>query len=287
MSDLIILLTGGLVAASCSLLGSFLVLRRMAMVGDAISHAVLPGIAAAFLASGSRDPIVVLPGAALMGVLAVFCIQWLRQSGVQEDAATGVVFTALFAAGVLMVSLFARHIDLDLEHVLYGEIVFVPYDELHLFGKWLGPRALWFVGATFALNAAVVAIFYKQFKLCSFDPLLAASLGVPVTFFHYLLMALVSLTTVAAFDSVGAVLVVGMLVLPPATAYLLTDSLARMIGLGMAIGVADAAIGYGVSVALDASTAGCMVTVAGLALALAFLFSPKHGILMRPKIKRA
>ena len=134
--------------------------------------------------------------------------------GVAEDAAIGVTFTAFFALGVVLLTAVAGRVHLDLDHVLYGEIAYVPWDTSMWCGISLGPRALWTMGAVFLIDLAAVGLFYKEFKICSFDPEMAVRLGIHVAFFHYVLMALVSLTTVAAFESVGAVLAVAMLIAP-------------------------------------------------------------------------
>jgi len=281
MSTFWIILTGALVAASCGIVGCFLVLRKMAMIGDAISHSVLPGIVIAFLLSGSRDSLFMLLGAAALGLVTVFLIQWLHRSGVQSDASIGVVFTALFAVGVILVSLYTRDIDLDLDCVLYGEIAYVPWNTIEIGGTDIGPKAVWGIGLALLLIVLIVGAFFKQFKLCAFDPALAAAIGIPVALFHYLLMGLVSVSTVASFESVGAILVVGMLVVPPATAYLLTDSLSRMIGYSALVGCGSAVAGYYVARVLDASISGSMVCVAGAMFLLALLLSPKHGVLVR------
>lgn len=278
MNTFWIILTGSLVAASCGFLGCFLILRRMAMLGDAISHAILPGIVLAFLFSGSRDILPMLVGAAVLGLVTVFIVQMLQQSGVKSDAAIGVTFTALFSVGVVLVSLYTQQVDLDLDCVLYGEIAYVPWDTWQLDGVDMGPRAMWGVGGVFLLSLLIIGLFFKQFKLCSFDPALAAAIGIPVVLFHYLLMTLVSLTTVAAFESVGAILVVAMLVVPSATAYLLTDRLHAMLFISMGVGVLSAVCGYFLASWLDSSIAGAMTTVAGLLFFLALLFSPRHGL---------
>ncbi|CAG7616417.1 Manganese transport system membrane protein MntD [Paenibacillus solanacearum] len=281
MNDFWILLTAALVACSCSLLGCFLVLRRMAMIGDAISHSVLPGIVIAFLLSGSRDSLFMMLGASVIGLITVFLIQMFHQSGVQSDAAIGVVFTALFSIGVVLVSIYTRQVDLDLDCVLYGEIIHVPWDTITFAGVDIGPKAVWALGLVLLLSGTVIALFYKQFKICAFDPAMAAAVGIPVALFHYVLMGLVSVTTVASFESVGAILVVGMLVVPAATAYLLTEKLSRMIGYSMVIGLLSSTGGYYLSVLLDASIAGCMITVAGLLFVAALLLSPSHGVVWR------
>lgn len=281
MNSFWIILTGALVAASCGLLGCFLILRRMAMLGDAISHAVLPGIVIAFLWSSSRETLPMLIGAGALGLLTVLLVQLLQQGGVKNDAAIGVSFTALFSVGVILVSLFASQVDLDLDCVLYGEIAYVPWDTWHWAGVEMGPRAVWSLGGVFLLSLLLICLFYKQFKLCAFDPAMAAAVGIPVTLFHYLLMGLVSLTTVASFESVGSILVVAMLVVPAATAYLLTDKLHVMLAASVGIGILSSILGYGLAAWLDSSIAGAMTTVTGLLFLLAFLFSPHSGLVVK------
>ena len=156
-----IVLTGALVAGSAALLGSFLVLRKMAMLGDAISHAVLPGVVVAFLISGSRGSLFMFFGAVAMGLLTAFLVQILSRKGVRTDAAMGVSFTSLFALGVLLVSLYGGNVDLDLDCVLYGEIAYTPFDSLVLGGMDLGPRPVWINAALFAFNLLVVGLFWK------------------------------------------------------------------------------------------------------------------------------
>lgn len=286
MNSFWIMLTGALVAASCGFLGCFLILRRMAMLGDAISHAILPGIVIAFLFSGSRETLPMLIGAAVVGLLTVFFVQLLHQSGVKSDAAIGVTFTALFSVGVVLVSLYAQQVDLDLDCVLYGEIAYVPWDTWEWGGMDMGPRAVWAVGGVFLISLLVVGLFFKQFKLCSFDPAMAAAVGIPVVLFHYLLMTLVSLTTVASFESVGAILVVAMLVVPGAAAYLLTDRLHVMLFISMGIGVLCSVFGYMLASWLDSSIAGAMTAVSGVLFLLAFLFSPRHGVVAKAIAQR-
>ncbi|WP_053372076.1 metal ABC transporter permease [Paenibacillus sp. FJAT-27812] len=281
MSDFWILLTGALVASCCGVLGVFLVLRKMAMIGDAISHSVMPGIVIALLLSGSRDSLLMMFAALLCGLLTTFLIQMFQQSGIQSDASIGVVFTALFAIGVVLVSLYARQVHLDQDAILYGEIAYVHWNIWELGGVNMGPKAVWLLGVTLFVIVTVIGLFYKQFKLCAFDPALAAAIGIPVAVFHYLLMGLVSMATVSSFESVGAILVVGLLIIPASTAYLLTDRLGLMIALSVAVGVASSFIGYGAAVMLDASIAGCMVCAAGVLFIIAFLFSPSQGIIVK------
>lgn len=284
---LVILVVGSLVAASCALLGSFLVLRKMALLGDAISHAVLPGIVVAFLVTGSRSPLPMLIGAGALGLITVFAVElFTRTRRLAEDASIGVVFPALFSLGVILISRYASDVDLDLDCVLYGEIAYAPWDLWLVGERSLGPRALWVNGALFLVNLVFVGALWKELKLSTFDAELAAALGFSPILLHYLLMGAVSVTVVGAFESVGAILVVALLVVPPATAYLLTDRLAPMLGLAMASGVASALGGYAMARWLDASIAGSMATVAGLLFLLAFLFSPAHGLVARALRRR-
>lgn len=287
MSDsMVIILTGAFVAGSCALLGSFLVLRKLSMLGDAISHAVLPGIVIAFLVTSSRSSLPMFIGAALVGVLTAFLVQFLSHRGVQGDAAIGVTFTTLFAIGVILVSQYGSTVDLDLECVLYGEIAYTPFDVIFVGDDSIGARALWVNGGLFLLNLAFVLAFYKQLKLSAFDPELAAAVGIPVTAFHYMLMGLVSVTTVGSFESVGAILVVAMIIVPAATAYLLSENLARMIGLAVLLGALSSVFGYEIASAIDCSIAGAMASVAGFLFSLALLFAPGQGIVARAMSQR-
>ncbi|MEM1177400.1 MAG: metal ABC transporter permease [Acidobacteriota bacterium] len=285
---LVILLVGSAVAASCALIGTFLVLRKMALLGDAISHAVLPGIAVAFLITGDRSALPMVIGAAALGVVTVFLVEIGTRSGrLKEDASIGVVFPALFSIGVILISRYAGQVDIDLDCVLYGEIAYTPWDVFFLGDQSIGPRALWINGVILALVVAFVVAFYKELKLSTFDASLAAALGFSPVVMHYLLMSMLSVTIVGAFESVGAILVVAMLVVPPASAYLLTERLSRMLALSVIFGVASAVLGYYVARWLDASIAGAMASVAGGLFALVFLLSPSHGLLAKVLRHRA
>lgn len=260
-----IILTGALVAASSALLGSFLVLRRMAMLGDAISHAVLPGIVVAFLLSGQRESTALLIGAAASGLLATFLIELLhRKARLQEDASIGISFTWLFAIGVLLISTYTGQVDLDQECVLYGEIAYVPLDQISLGTLWSGPRPLLISAILFALTLIYLLISFKGLKLLSFNEDHAKSLGIRTQVWHFSFMAMVSLVTVLAFEIVGAILIVALLVVPAATAFLWTRSLIPMIVLAVIFGVLSSFGGYYLAVGINGSIAGAMVTVAGL-----------------------
>ena len=283
MNDLYIILTAALVSMSCALLGCFLILRKMAMVGDAISHAVLPGIVIAFLISGSRDSLTMLAGAGLIGIVTTFLIEFLhKKAKLQTDASIGVTFTWLFAIGVVLISLFAGKVDLDQDCVLYGEIAYVPLDLVITGdGTILGPRALYIVGAILVLIIVFIVVGYKELFLTTFDPAYASAIGISTTLWHYLLMGAVSATTVASFESVGAILVVALLIAPAATAYLLTDDFKWMLILSCLTGVLASVTGYYFAVWIDSSIAGAIATMTGVFFGLALVFSPAHGVLLR------
>ena len=349
-----VLIAGGC-AASCALVGAYLVLRRMSMMGDAISHAVLPGLAGGFLlvlavqsdavatalpwlgewARGvdPRHPVVMLGGAVLVGLCTTAFTQWVHGLGrVDEGAALGVVFTGLFAVGLILLryATASHHVDLDASCVLYGALDLAAIDTWTLHATplgeraaawlgpsfdtptWLVPRAAFTVGAALLLNIAFVVLFYKELKLASFDPQLATTLGFNATAMHYALMTVVAVTTVAAFEVVGSILVIAMLIVPPATAYLLTHRLGPMLALSALLAAGCAAAGHVLALTtptllgstLDmvanwagpgpraesqryadafqvTGSAGMMAAATGGAFVLALLFSPRNGALVR------
>jgi manganese/zinc/iron transport system permease protein len=277
--DLEIQLVAVFTAVACALPGVFLVLRRMAMMSDAISHTVLLGIVIGFFLVGNLSSPLLIVGAALMGVLTVSLVALLERTHlVKEDAAIGLVFPALFSIAVILITRYAGDVHLDTDAVLTGEIAFVPFDRLVLAGYDLGPLGVYLMGGILLINILFILVFYKELKLTTFDAGLAAALGFAPAILHYTLMSLVSVTVVGAFDIVGSVLVVALMVAPPAAAYLLTDSLPRMLGLSALIGAASAISGYWLAIALDASIAGAMASMAGLSFVLVWLFSPERGL---------
>lgn len=272
MEALYIILTAFCIALSCGTLGTFLILRKMAMVGDAISHSVLPGIVIAFLVSGSRNNIPMLIGAAAVGVLTTVLIELLhKKARLQEDASIGITFTWLFALGVILISAFTGQVDLDQECVLYGEIAYVPLDLIMTdSGTNLGPRPLWISGAMALIVLLVTRIGYKGFFITTFNPDYAKALGISTVIWHFVFMSLVSLTTVVSFESVGAILVVALLIAPPATAYLLTGRLKTMLLYTAILSLLISAGGYVLATWLNGSIAGAMATVAGILFAGAY-----------------
>lgn len=273
MSDFWIILTGALVAINCGLLGAFLLLRRMAMVGDAISHAVLPGIVMAYLLSGSRHAVVMLVGAAAFGLLTSYLIEsFKRKARLQADASIGITFTFLFAVGVVLVSAFSGNIDLDQECVLYGDIAYVPFDLFYIGDTAFGPTPVWLQGGNLVLILGALLAGFRGFFITGFDPGYAGSLGIRTGSWHYLLMGLVSLTVVVSFSAVGAILVVAFLVVPPATAYLLSDRMQPMLWLTALFGLVSAIGGFYLAVWWKSSISASMAVMAGMLFAVVFLF---------------
>ena len=270
---LAIALTAVFTAVSCALLGAFLVLRKMTMVGDAISHAVLPGIAVAYWLSQSRASLWMFLGAAAVGVLATIIIELLRKKlKVQSDASIGMTFTTLFALGVILITFWSDSVDLDQECVLYGEIAYVPFNTWSLGGLNMGPIALWSSGLLLLAVLAYTFIGFKGLKMSSFNEDYAAVLGIGVAAWNLSLMAMVSFATVVSFESVGAILVVALLVVPAATAYLLVEKLhLLLIGAG-SIALLAALGGYALSRWMDTSIAGTVATLLGVQFLIVLLY---------------
>jgi manganese/zinc/iron transport system permease protein len=278
-ADFEILTIAVVTAVAAALPGVFLVLRRMAMVSDAISHAILPGIVVAFFLTRDLNSPLLVIAAAATGVLTVALIEAIHRSRlVPEDAAIGLVFPAFFAIGVILVSRYAGGVHLDIDSVLLGELAFAPFDRFVLVGHDLGPKTMWSMGAILLLNVVFIGIAYKELKLATVDAGLAAALGFSPALIHYGLMTIVSITAVGAFNAVGSILVVALMIAPPATAYLLVERFPHMLWMSAAVAAAGAAGGYGVAYAADVSIAGSMATVCGVLFAGAFLFAPRRGL---------
>lgn len=291
--DTWIVVVGALCAMACAVPGCFLVLRGMSMMGDAISHAVLPGLALGFLLTGSRSSLIMFAGAALVGVLTAVFTQWVSQFGrVDRGAAMGIVFTTLFALGLVLIVQAADRVDLDPGCVLYGSVELTPLDVIwapELFGSvWEIPRAAAVLGGVLLLNLTILLVLYKEFNLSSFDPELATTCGIHAPSMHYLLMSMVAITTVASFEAVGSIIVIAMLVVPGATAYLLTHRLSTMIGISLMIAAATAFLGHLGAITVptwfgfqSTSTSGGMAVAAGVLFLAAWMFSPQQGLLLR------
>lgn len=274
-----IIFTACLVAIPSAITGTFLVLRKSSMLGDAIAHAVLPGIVIAFMISGSRAGLPLLVGAALSGVLVTLLIEWIQKKlRLQHDASIGMSYTFMFALGIILVSQYGAQADLDQECILYGEIAFVPLDVWTFSGISLGPRQVWILGALTLITCIVLIRTYRALLLTSFDPVFAASTGVQLGVWHYGLMSFTALDTVFSFEAVGAILVIAFLVGPAATAYLLHKQLISLIFGAMGWGISASVLGYVLSYWLNASIAGSMATVIGLQFAAVMIWIKIKGL---------
>ena len=301
--DTWIVVTGGLAAMACALPGCFLVLRRQSMMGDALSHTSLLGVVLAFLfahsmqvaglisaeAYGATRHAIMFGGAMLIGVLAAMFTEWIQQFGrVEASAALGVVFTVMFAAGLLLIRVAADSIHIDPDCVLYGTV------ETSYIGVGV-PRVAVVNGVMLIVNLLLVMLFFKELRISAFDPGLATTLGINARVMHYAMMAVTAATVVAAFESVGVILVIAMLIAPAATAHLLTDRLGWMIALSMILAALSAVFGHAMAITLpslifsrlgfetvrDASTAGMMALSCGLFFGASVLFAPRHGLISR------
>lgn len=283
---LLIIVTGALVGIGASLLGTFLVLRGNAMLSDAISHSIVLGIVLVWMMTGQISGPVQIIGAGLTGLLTVALTEALARTGrVKDDAAIGIVFPALFSIGVLLINVYARNVHLDAHTVLLGEIGFIWLDTVEIGGLFV-PQAMIAAGAMAAINLVFVVLFYKELKLSTFDAALASALGFAPVVISGVLLGLLSATAVAAFDAVGAILFVAFVIVPPAAAYLLTDRLSRMLAYGCLIAIGSSVSGYWVAMAFDVSIGGAMACMTGVALVLALLFGPRHGLIARAAMRR-
>ena len=273
------------VAVACAVPGCFLVLRRLSLVSDAVSHVLLFGIVVAYLVVRDVGSVWLPVAAAAAGVLTVSLVELLQRTKlVKEDAAIGLVFPALFAVGVILASVFLRNTHLDVDAVLLGQAEYADEARWRVGGVPIQP--LWVGAGLLALNVALVAVFFKELKLTTFDPALASSLGFRPGLMHYALMTVVSVTAVVAFDAVGPVLVVGFFVIPAAAAFLLTDRLGVMLVLAGIIGGVGGAAGTQAAVAANTNIAGTVATTLGVLFAVAFALAPGRGLLAQAARRR-
>jgi manganese/zinc/iron transport system permease protein len=275
------------VAAACAVPGVFLVLRKMVLVGDAISHVLLLGIVLAYFVVRDAASPVLFFGAAAVGVLTVALVEALQRTRLlKEDAAIGLVFPALFSVGTLLASMYLRNTHLDVDRVLLGSAELAYLDRFTIAGQDFGPRGFAIPTIVFLVASLLVAVGFKELKLATFDAGLAATLGFRPAWIHYALMLGVSLTTVAAFDAVGPVLVLAFFAVPPATARLLTNRLDRMLALSVAFAVGAAAAGTWLAFQWDITTAGTVCAVLGAEFAVALLAAPDRGLLAEMRRRR-
>lgn len=273
-------LIASLVAIACAIPGTFLVLRKMAMISDAISHSILPGIVIGFFITHNLNSPLLIFLAALTGVITVVLVEWIQKTGlVKEDTAIGLVFPALFSIGVILIAKNANDVHLDVDAVLLGELAFAPFDRLLIGGIDMGPKSLWVVGSILLVTLGLLFAFFKELKVSTFDVGLSASLGFSPVVIHYGLMTVSSVTTVGAFDAVGAILVVALMIAPAASAYLLTTDLKKMLLLAVGFGVFSAISGYWFAHWLDASISGSITTMLGIVFLMVYLFAPTKGLI--------
>lgn len=261
-------------AISCALLGVFLVLKNMAMVADALSHTVLLGIVLGYFIAGDLDSPILFVGAALFGVMTVYAIEYaVNKFAIQSDAATGLVFTLLFALAIILISKYARNVHLDVDVVLSGEVVFATLNTMEIFGIQV-PISFARMFVMLVINLVFVAVTYQQLKVSIFDPVYAKSIGVAVGFLNLVLMTLVSITTVVAFDTVGAILVISLMVAPALSAHLLSKRLSIMLLVALSYGVINSVLGYYVAIYFNVSISGTIAFAGFVTFLLTLLFAP-------------
>ena len=266
-------------AYACTLLGLFLTLRGTALMSDAISHAILPGIVGMFLYTHTLHSPLLLIAAACSGMLTVFITELLISSqSLKEDAAIGLVFPLFFSVGIIAICLYARTVHLDIDMVIMGEIIFAPFNTWTFMGYSMGPCALWNMSVILLLNTLFIASCWKELQLSTFDGSFAHTIGYSPILIHYILMGLTGITCVGAFDIVGSIVVVALMVGPAATAYLLTKQLDRMLYISLLCATLAIFFGYALAYYCDVSIAGSIATVNGLLFTCALLFAPKRGI---------
>lgn len=261
-------------AVTCALLGVFLVLKNMAMVADALSHTVLLGIVFGYFIAGDLDSPILFVGAALFGVMTVYAIEYVvNKFAIQSDAATGLVFTLLFALAIILISKYARNVHLDVDVVLSGEVVFATLNTMEIFGIQV-PISFARMFVMLVINLAFVTVTYQQLKVSIFDPVYAKSIGVAVGFLNLVLMTLVSITTVVAFDTVGAILVISLMVAPALSAHLLSKRLSIMLLVALLYGVINSVLGYYVAIYFNVSISGTIAFAGFVTFLLTLLFAP-------------
>lgn len=260
-----IIMIAVLISVACSLCGSFLVLRKMSMMADSITHTILLGIVLAFLCTYDLHSPFLIIGASLMGLFTVWLTEIIQNTKlVSNDSAIGIVFPFLFSIAVILISKYTKNVHLDLDSVILGELVFAPFNRLIILGTDIGSKALYTSLLILIVNIFFINVFFKELKLSTFDPTLAKILGFYPVLIHYVLMGIVSITAVGAFESVGAILVIAFMIGPPNIAYLITDKLSHMIILGALFGTLSSIIGCLVAFKMDISIAGSISVVIGI-----------------------
>lgn len=259
-------------AVACALPGTFVVLRRGSMLVDAIAHAVLPGIVVGYFFTRNFDSPILVIGSALAGLLVVLGAEWLSRTGLLTgDAPQGLIFPALFSAGVIMVSMNFANIHLDTHMVLAGDLNIAAFRHLIIGGVSVGPSYLYVMLGVLLINVIFLSVFYSKLKVTTFDSQFASSLGIRTGLLNTAFMFIVSVTVTAAFNASGAILVIALVVVPPATAYLLSTRLPVMIALTVMIAITGSLAGFWIAYALDAATSAGMAVFYGVMFASVLL----------------
>lgn len=255
---------------SCALIGNYLVLKKLSLLGDAMSHAVLPGIIIAyFMAGQTLDSPLFFIIAVLFCIMMASMIEFIStRSIIREEAAIGVVFTALFALGVILLVQFADNVHLDQDAVLFGQVELAQFERIYINDNDIGPRSLWVMGGVFVLLFAVITTFYKELKVSTFDPAFSNSIGFSSRFIHYIIVLLTSITVIAAFEAAGTILVLALLIVPAATAYICSENLLSVLILSLIFALLSSILGYLLALQLDGSIAGSVAAVSGGVLIL-------------------
>lgn len=248
------------------IIGSFIVLRNMSLMGEALSHAVMPGVALSYMFN-----INMLIGASVFGLLAAILIEYIsKKSTIKSDTSIGIILSSFFALGIILINMASSSVDLN--HVLFGNILAIPSSEV---------AQSFFV---LVIVVIIVLVFYRPLLLSSFDPVVAKANGINTTFYHYLLMLMLSVVTVASLSQVGIVLVVAMLIIPAATAYLWSKRLSIMIVLSSSIGVFMGVVGTVISFRFNSPTSATIVLIGSFLFAVSFFISPKNNFIKRRKV---
>ena len=281
MRQLEILLAVSLVSAACSLLGPFLILRKMSMMIDSITHTILLGIVIAFFITKDLTSPLLIIGAGLVGIFTVFLTELINQkTTLHEDSSIGLVFPFLFSIAIILISKFLRGVHLDVDSVLVGEVAFSIIPRIEFFGYEMS-KVIFVMAVIFIIDLVFVGVFFKELKISTFDKNLSLISGFTPVVIYYALMSLVSITTVGAFNAVGSILVISYMVVPSATAYLLTHDLKKMIFISVFTGVLNSVLGFYTAYLYDLSIAGTIAVVNGIIFFLVFIFEPRNGIIRK------
>ncbi|MDX2189328.1 MAG: metal ABC transporter permease [Bacteroidota bacterium] len=265
------LVSSSIVGVTCGLLGCFVILRKMALIGDALSHAILPGVVLGFIFFG-HNPLAIFGGAVLAGLFTSLLITWIQRNSItKDDASIGIVFTAMFALGIIGISWLTKRegVHLDMKDFLFGNVLGVSDSDL------------WLTGIIGIYVIACIILFFQYFFITTFDPLIALTMGISVAVFHYFLMFLLSLTIVASIQSVGVILVVAMLIIPSSTAYLLSNRLWAMLVISALVGLISATTGFMIALWLQITPGPTMTLVASIIFGITLLISPKRGFITK------